>query len=365
MKDITIGITISVKESENIWNNGIRQNVVNLNLILNNSKNNYTTYIVNTSEYADIEYKLDGISIYPIKEKIKELDILFILGSQIHDVDYDYLKKKGSKIIHYNCGSTYILDVQDILFIPETDKRLYKHTPNEIWCIPQNIKTNKHYFETLYRKEVKEVPFVWSPVFIDHVVNSHDMNFYYKPGNNPKRVSCFEPNIDVVKFAMYDILILEQLYRETPELIKHFYITNAMRIKSNPLFVDIMKTLDIVNDGIATFEDRFKMPYFLGEYTDVVISHQWENPLNYAYLDALYLNYPVVHNAHLIKDAGYYYDGFDVEKGKEKLKYALLEHDKNIEEYSRKSKLVLDRYLPTNKKSIKIYDKLIDDLFKK
>jgi hypothetical protein len=126
-----------------------------------------------------------------------------------------------------------------------------------------------------------------------------------------------------------------------------------------------VKYFDIVKDGIASFESRFNIAYFLDTYTDIVISHQWENPLNYAYLDALYLNYPLVHNSPIIKNSGYYYDGFNVEQGSEQLLYALTRHDDNIEEYNEKSRRTLKKYLPSNEKSISTYDKMIDELYKK
>lgn len=364
MKDLTIGITISIKE-DNIWNNGILQNVINLALVLKNSQNNYNVVILNTSKINQLQYQIEGINIYTVKEKIQELDIIFILGSEILNEDYEYLKNKGCKIIHYSCGANYVLDTQQILFKENTDKRWYKHTPDEIWNIPQNMNTNKYYFETIYRTKVKEIPFVWSPIFIDYIINNNKIKGTYTPSDGIKRISCFEPNIDVIKFCMYDVLIVEKVYRQRPDLIKHFYITNAEKIKVNPLFVDIMKQLDVVKDGIATFESRFRMPYFLDTYTDIVVSHQWENPLNYAYLDALYLNYPIVHNAPMIKNSGYYYDGFNVDEGAKQLLFALTEHDKNIDEYNERSQKVLNKYLPTNEKSIKTYDKLIDQLYKK
>jgi len=164
---------------------------------------------------------------------------------------------------------------------------------------------------------------------------------------------------------MYNIIIAEQVHRERPDLIKHFYITNSDNIKTNPLFIDLMQQFDIVKNGIATFENRFRMPYFLDTYTDIVLAHQWENPLNYAYLEALYLEYPLVHNASMIKDAGYYYEGFDVKTGKQQLIRALTEHDRNADVYNRRSKRVIERYLPTNSNSIETYDKMIDNLFKK
>ena len=365
MKDITIGITINIKESETIWNNGIIQNVINFALLLKNSKNNYNVLIVNTSEINKLHYNLEGVDIYPMEDKYKDLDILFILGSQIYDHQYSYLKNNKCKIVYYNCGSNYIIDMQNVLFKPDTTKTIYHHIPDEVWIIPQNYETNKYYHETIYKTKSIEVPFVWSPTFIDYLSKSSNTDFKYVPSNNSKRISCFEPNIDVVKYSMYCILIVEQLYDEKPELINHFYITNSEKIKINPLFVNTMNMLNIVKDKKATFESRFRTPYFLKNYTDIVISHQWQNPLNYAYLDALYLNYPLVHNASMIKDAGYYYNGFNVKQGKEQLLKSIIEHDKYIDKYNEKNKSVLERYLPTNEKSIDIYDKLISKLLKK
>lgn len=365
MKNITIGITISIKEDENIWNNGIRQNVIYFAMLLNNSQNNYNVLVLNTSRFNDLKYNIEGINVYPINEKISEVDIMFVLGSEIFNENYDYLKKKGAKIVFYSCGSNYVLDTEEVLFNDKSEKKLYKHMPDEIWTIPQNMKTNKYYQEILYRCKVKEMPFIWSPFFLDYIMKNNNIKCFYTPTNEPKRISCFEPNINVIKFAMYDILIVEKVYRERPDLIKHFYVTNSDKIKLNPYFIDIMKQLDVVNSGVATFENRFRMPYFLDTYTDIVVAHQWDNPLNYAYLEPLYLNYPLVHNASLIKDGGYYYDGFNVDEGAKQLLYALTEHDKNIEEYKERNKKVLGRYLPTNPQSIETYDKMIDDLYTK
>ena len=165
---------------------------------------------------------------------------------------------------------------------------------------------------------------------------------------------------------MYNMLIVEQAYRENKNLIKHFYVTNTTNnMRETKLFIDIVNHFDITKEHIMSFENRFRMPYFLSEFTDIVISHQWENPLNYAYLDALYLNYPLVHNAYMIKESGYYYNEFDVEEGKEQLLKALTEHDDNMDEYNERSKKTLERFLPTNEKSIDIYDKMIKKLLSK
>lgn len=360
-KKLTIGITVNIKNGDNIWNNGIFQNAINFAKLLQNSNNDYTVLLLNTSDIMQLEINI--ASVMDINDAIHDLDLLFILGSQITDNHYSILKKRNVKIIHYCCGSNYMLDAQDVLFRePNTAKRFYHHTPDEVWIIPQNYRTNAGYFETLYRVKSVKVPFIWSSIFVDYAIKQQSLVGNYKPSSKAKNVACFEPNIDIVKYAMIDILIVESAYRKKPALINHFYVTNSDSIKLNKLFVSQMCQLDIVKNSVATFESRFEMPYFLSNYTDIVVAHQHENPLNYAYLDALYLNYPLVHNATAIKDAGYYYNGFDVKRGAKQLLYALEHHDDHTEEYNQASHITLNRYLDTNLASIEYYDKLIDNI---
>jgi len=127
----------------------------------------------------------------------------------------------------------------------------------------------------------------------------------------------------------------------------------------------MIKHFDIVNssDNKIKFVGRYPISTFLSSETDIVVSHQWENPLNYAYLDAMYYGYPLVHNAEMIKDAGYYYEGFNITEGAEQLQIALQNHDDNIEEYIEKNKPVLNRYMSTNPGLVDTYKKLIDNLF--
>jgi len=84
--------------------------------------------------------------------------------------------------------------------------------------------------------------------------------------------------------------------------------------------------------------------------------------LNYLYLDLAWMGWPVVHNANLCSDVGYYYDGFNYEEGGEKLKYAILNHDENVDTYTKKNREIIDRYLPTNKKLQEDYKQLVANL---
>jgi hypothetical protein len=108
---------------------------------------------------------------------------------------------------------------------------------------------------------------------------------------------------------------------------------------------------------------RYPVQVFLSSKADVVLSNQWDNPLNYAYLDALYFGYPLIHNAHMIKDAGYYYEGFDTIAAAETLDHVLNHHDEFLEKYTNTSARVLSRYMTTNSNIVDLYKKLIENVF--
>lgn len=372
MKDINIGINIQLKEeTQSVWTNGIIQNAINLVQHLQLSSNNYNVFLVNIENEKKIpitdklSWDLNIFNTFQYNEIKDNLDILIILGSQISSEQSKYLKSKGTKLVYYDCGNLYIIDMENILFKDGKGSIKNDYDFDEVWMIPQMENTNYYYLETIYRKPIRVVPFLWSSYHIDRISKQLVDNGKYKPKSEPKRISCFEPNINVFKYCMYDVLIAEKAYNLRPELFKHLYVTNSLHLKEKEKFVSIMNSLNIVKNKLTTFEGRFIAPHFLSTYTDVVVAHQWENALNYAYLDALYLDYPLVHNAHLCKDAGYYYDEFNVDKGAKQLIYAIENHDNNLEEYKERNKKVLDRYSVFNENSLKVYDELIDNLFKK
>jgi hypothetical protein len=207
-----------------------------------------------------------------------------------------------------------------VLFKNNDEKRLInKFIPDQIWTIPQNYETNKHYYEMIYKKDNISVPFIWSPFFIEQYIKDKQLHANYEPYKEKKNISVFEPNINIVKYLMYPTLIVEKLYNTNKNIFNKLNLTNAENLINNTYFMSIISMLDIYNENKVSLLGRYATPYFLSTYTDIVLSHQIYNPLNYAYLDALYLGYPLVHNADMIKDAGYYYQGFDVDGGKEKL----------------------------------------------
>ena len=222
----------------------------------------------------------------------------------------------------------------------------------------------------MYRCPAYVVPAIWSPVFCDQVIKrikeQHNLTFGYKPDveKKAKRIASFEANINVVKTCFTPVLIAEQAYREAPEKIKNVYMCNTYDKKDNPTFFNFIGRTNLVKNGVMTVEGRYQMPDFLTRYVDIVLSHQWENGLNYAYNDALYGGYPFIHNSKLIpKGVGYYYDQFDAFEGAKVLLDVIDNHDKHHEEYVKRANEYLDSQLPTNPVNIYLYEKEIKRLF--
>ena len=377
-----IGITIGLNtEHESLWINGIKLNALYLaNTLLNIG--GHEVWILDTSnkvsDLTKVSWDTNKFKIFKFVDKWKEIDLLITLGTSIPEHYATAIKKNNpnAKIVKYQCGNNYVIDMERVLFgdpeapgVPSWDKG-----HDQTWMIPQQEHHNKEYFELIYRhnpEDVKVVPFVWDPMFIDE--NSRILKSYgkkwpeYKPRPvSEKKISVMEPNLNVVKYALIPIMIVEAFFRKFGEgSFKQLYVGSGNKLLKNKYFMGMIKNLDAVNraNPLMKFISRYPVATFLAEETDVVLAHQWGNPLNYSYLDAIHFGYPVVHNAEFIKDAGYYYKDFEIFDGMKQLDKAINEHDNNIEEYKISNQKVLYRYLSTNPDVVDTYRKLIENLW--
>tara|TARA_R110002074_G_scaffold56183_1_gene138893 strand:- start:2127 stop:3422 length:1296 start_codon:yes stop_codon:yes gene_type:complete len=406
-KSEIIGITLGInQEKESMWVNGIKMNAIFLQKTL--QKLGYTVYLLDTNKKVPrnkLTGKLDDdkvvwdsseFPIYDFYKKVEEVDLLFLLGTSIgsHFIDPWRAKKPTRRTVKYGCGNNYVIDMEWMMH--KNDEEIGKYTPpfnrsiDEVWYVPQQGYQNHHYYRVTHKvapDKVKPVPFIWDPMFIDEVDNlygnSVDENgveikeqlaelpvYIPDPKRKPEetRISIFEPNINVVKFSMIPMLICEDLWDKGTEL-KIVNIFSAGGLYKNSYWQKFIKKLNLVikpkEENYTTkiaVQHRFPVHWTLAKFTDIVISHQWENPLNYAYLDCMYLQYPLLHNADMIKDAGYYYPDFDIDAGSNELQWILKNHDSQQEAYNAKNEEVLERYTSYNQDLLDTYQKLIDNL---
>jgi hypothetical protein len=265
--------------------------------------------------------------------------------------------------------------MENILFGDNPEKSYqFNEQYDEIWYIPQQDEVNRGYYHTLYRTNAIIVPFIWHQKFLLESVTdiergfkkgSYKKSWQYDIGKEKKILGIMEPNLNIVKFSLIPTMIAEECYRGEigKEHIDKLRITNSEKVKKHREFLGMISTFDLYKDNKISAESRYQTAYMLTQHLDVLICHQILNPLNYLYLDAAFLGYPVLHNAPMCKDLGYYYEGSDTVEAAKVLDYILTEHDKNIEAYDERNDKVLQRYHADNMDVVKTYDKLIYNLF--
>lgn len=364
-RSLRIGITIGLHhEAESLWVNGIKQNALYLMRVFQHSPLRHQVVLVNTTSIA-ITAKLPwDLERYPVRrfEDVKDnLDILIELGGQINSGQTDYIKARGTKLVSYCCGPEFVQLTEAMIFNRRmSDSIFINQRYDEVWVIPQVIETSLHFFKTLRRSPVREVPFVWDPMCIEARTCDLPDHGEYRPAAGPRRLSVMEANIDVLKFCLYPMLIAENAYRIVGDEIAHLHVTNSEHLARHcPEFIGIARYLDIVRNHKASFVGHFETPRFLSEHTDIVVSHQWGLALNYFYFDVCWNGYPFVHNAHLCRDLGYYYADNDVDEGARQLVHAIRRHDADWERYRDQQRQIIARYRSTNAEIVTRYDELM------
>ncbi|SMG61149.1 DUF2827 domain-containing protein [Paraburkholderia susongensis] len=369
MNGLRVGITIGLHHvAETLWNNGIKQNAAFLADALRHCPQVSGVALINTTDIPITPALPWDLARYPtvtFDEAKDSVNIIIELGGQISAEQTAYLKQRDVRLISYCCGSEYILAMESIIFGRKLwgSNLFINQRYDGIWMIPQIANMSQSYFETLRRQAAQIVPFVWSPTFLSERVKDLPNAGEYQRRVGAKRLGVMEPNIDVVKFCLYPALIAELAYRKRPDDIEILQVTNAESIAKESLeFITLLNQLDIVRNHKAVFLGRYDTPTFLAENVDIVISHQLENPLNYFYLEVCWQGYPLVHNASLCADLGYYYRGNDATEGASRVIEVIETHDAHASWYRERQRALLDRHLPDNEQLVGAYAALLDDL---
>ena len=356
-----VGITIFVGAGGDLglYENGLRQNVIFLYqlytadpacrrvVLLNHGDGEFTAWpphlgmddavVVRTSEVAD------------------DLDVLIVIGASVEPERLAALRARGVRIIGYKGGNGAVISIEAMIAKPpRTDAERYFDLGHydELWMTPQHIATYAGWARTVYRVPVREIPQIWAPTFIDHRAHALGGRFGYRPGRAKWRVGVMEPNITVMKTSHQAMLACEAAYRAAPHRFEAFLISNTQAHASNPHLISFAGALSAVRDGLMTFEPRFVSADFLANHCDAIVTHHWQNGLNYLYYEVLHGGYPLVHNAALLRDYGYYYNDFAADEAGAQLVAATASHDANLAAYRANVARLVARLDPTTRANI-------------
>jgi len=345
---ITIGLTYYLHKGErSIWANGGHQNAVFLHRLLERCPGVARVIPVNggDGETAPAGMMFDGLGLkFQRFEAVKdELDVYIECAAQIPSWHADHIHARGGSVIGYRFGNHFVLDAEKLIQ-NKGNQHIFNGTQfDAIWTNPQHMATNASYWEAVYRAPVVCLPHIWDPLFVDKCVaefRSGEFYGYRPPHATKRRIAVYEPNIDVVKLAHIPMIATDLVYRDRPELIDCLEVTNGIQLCEQDTFKSFASKLEINRavrpDGghVCRFHGRYNIPWFQATHADIMLAWQWENALNYAYYEALYGHYPLVHNSDLLPDGiGYRYHGFDAHDGARALRDAITKHDKRRAEY--------------------------------
>lgn len=369
-KNLHVGISFHLDEScHDIWANGAVQNIIFQYQMMQQmaSVDRVSLVYLGNLNAPPQGLMLDGIDLdfIPLNEAVESIDVLIEMGLVIDPYYTDQMKKRGGKCVSMRVGNDFIMDMERFVFDQPPVRTFTGAQFDAVWTIPQHARSCRSYFSIMLRAPFFVLPHIWSPFFSDKVINrlkNIDIHFGYEAGKGAKRISIFEPNISVLKSSFIPILICEEAYRRRPDLIEHIYTCNTFAKKDHPVFHNFIGRTDVVNKNILTVEARYQLPDFMARYTDVVVSHQWENGLNYVYYEVLYGGYPLIHNSKMLS-VGYYYPHFDAFKGADLLIDVIENHDKSLQVYKDQSRDFLKRLDPLHPNNIHAYEAALQALF--
>ena len=371
---IKIGLTIGIKDpTESLFTNGIKQNAIIMRDTLNAIDFVEEVYFINFGKQRDLSKSPWKIYEHVVIDYEQALDTVNAIVCATQFISGNWVKRatdKGIRVINQTLGNEYYGFLESLLFKENHNSIMKKHEGySALWATPQHVETNKDILEALFDLELSVCPYIWSPQFIQphvDVMKKKGHSGSYENKGSKKRISMFEPNINIVKTSVFPMIVSEKLFMKRPELIEKVNVFASSNFKDKPHFKKFASSLDVYKAGKMFFEMRYPIVWSLFEHTDIVIAHQQDNALNYLYFDVAWLGYPIVHNAHMIKELGFYYSGFYGDRAVDKLVDVIENFDKSEktrENYLKYNRKYISNFLPTHPRNVAGYAALLEKLF--
>lgn len=364
MSPLTIAITAAgypITNRNHLWCNGLNQNCLFLALLLDKMK--HYVYIV----HNDLE-KLKTSLGFPSHLNLIHTDDLpkvhfHVVITMGHTLKVNIMKAyreryPNTKHIMYVCGTPFIGLIENTIF-REKVCALPRYEYDQIWVVPQNIKTNLDFLRVYFNTDrVTVVPFVWSPYLGEEFLRNTNGK-EYEPSRPIESIAVMEPNMSVVKHCLFPILVAEDFLRQKNEF-KYLFLMCADKLRKHPNLLDLLRGTELQKQKKVSAEHRYPTLSTLGRFAELVLSFQWGNPLNYLYLDVAWWGWPIVHNAEFCQDVGYYYSDFNASEAVSALQFAFQNHAQDTT-YKLRMRETIRRYTSDNPQLLQNYNRLLTD----
>lgn len=367
-----IGISVTTHAGQNIWENGLGQNIFFLARLFRALSSVESVVLLNCGDQQDVPPQAAAEAAeFPLiapREATDLIDVAIEMGGAL-DVEWlAYIRAMGKKVVFLAVGQPYAVITEPNVF----NRGGFGLPPDrfdEVWILPKD-QVFAPMMAMIHRCPVRVAPFIWSPSFLERGIaacEAQNLIFGFDAATCRReeglRGAMFEPNISVTKASSIPLLICDVAYRTVPRSVRELKVLNTLHMVEHLTFNFFANSLDIVKNGKAIFMGREEFAPFMARHADMVVSHQWRNDQNYIYFDVLYGGYPLIHNSPWIMDLGYYYPDFEVELGAAQVIAAADTHWENLETYKAKSRRFIAGLDPTSPANQKGYADLLTALF--
>lgn len=334
---IRVGITIvgsrALGEAEagaGLWSSGLTQNIVFLALLMQRLPEVDRVVLVAcpAGDGPPEVFEAFGLDCIGLDACAGQLDLMIELGARGGDDAMAAFRAAGGKLVSYVAGNVMAMNFEQLSCSVPHGELLSRAGFDAVWITPQHWRMNRSYAAITRSRRVAVAPHIWAPDILLQAAIRRGVNLFYKPTPDQAgaRIGVFDPNVNVVKTFHIPLLVCEEAYRQRPSAIDRVLLFSAAHLKGIAHVEEFIAATDLGRAGKVFVEHRLPLPDVLGVHVDVVVTHQWENNLNYLYWDTLYAGYPLIHNADPIRGAGYYYEDFDPKAGARALLEALDRH---------------------------------------
>lgn len=371
-KDISQRIAISIDFSHGFGRNGLTQNILFLMECINSipGKKCYLLFLGEFTENKFLNKELCISYENYIKRKIINFNVIIYAGfaPRKEDHDFDKSSNKSTKYVLLQLGNELTDDIQNTL---NGKDRLVNSisdlSVDQIWTSP-HYERNISYLKTKYKNDnIKICPYLWAPNFINRQLVELDKNLklnFFKKNIEINKVCIFEPNIYFTKTSLIPLNIIERFEQNNPNLIESCCVFNGDILAQNKYFISLIISMNIYKKRQGFLKCLGRVPFLkaINEYGGLVVSHQFNNELNYVYFETLYLSLPLIHNSDTLSDYGYFYNDCDIDRGADWIRYILNNHKSDIDKYDKNNLNLFKRYSPFSQPNIDAYKCLLEEI---
>jgi hypothetical protein len=377
MKKIQVGLSIAFGPQDSAADSDLHQSIAFMVLMLRACPDVGKVCLLNAGATAQLPagfgYGFLDVELLTPQDALYDLDLVIEFGASLPLEWVRHVRALGAKVVAMTAAPPFTEQAESSIFGRRTGTAFIGTPWDEVWMPLHHMKTSAPMLRTVSRVQVSEVPYIWSPHFLDS--QAADLRarrlafgFHQRAADRVEtawRVGVFQPNVSVVQNCFLPMLACDHAYRTNPRAVGLMMVTNAFHMKEHPTFNTLASHLELTRDGKATYEPRLAFAECMASSSlDAVVAHHWECGLSHLYCEALHGGYPLVHNSEFLEaqNVGFYYPGFEAIRGGQMLLEAWAQDPGFWTGYRDRAASYLERLRPDHPENIDLFTQRIRSL---